>query len=115
MPVAIPGVNYLSGGQSLADACARLSAINRIYTSKGSGPTSLIHNNRSCSVGYCHTIECCVALSVLFINTNPYTNESQVNYGVSLAFLPTTHLTLLDHTLSNLSLHIVDDTIQTHL
>jgi len=35
MPVAIPGVNYLSGGQSLADACARLSAINRIYTSKG--------------------------------------------------------------------------------
>lgn len=30
MPAAIPGVNYLSGGQCLSDACARLSAINQI-------------------------------------------------------------------------------------
>lgn len=35
MPVAIPGVNYLSGGQTLADACARLSAINQVYTARG--------------------------------------------------------------------------------
>ena len=34
MPTAIPGVNYLSGGQSLEDCCARLSAINSIKTSK---------------------------------------------------------------------------------
>eukprot|EP00747_Dinoflagellata_sp_TGD_P167448 gnl/TRDRNA2_/TRDRNA2_191885_c0_seq1.p1 gnl/TRDRNA2_/TRDRNA2_191885_c0~~gnl/TRDRNA2_/TRDRNA2_191885_c0_seq1.p1 ORF type:complete len:489 (+),score=121.41 gnl/TRDRNA2_/TRDRNA2_191885_c0_seq1:53-1519(+) len=29
MPVAIPGVNYLSGGQNLEDASARLSAMNK--------------------------------------------------------------------------------------
>jgi len=29
MPVAIPGVNFLSGGQSLEDAAARLNAINK--------------------------------------------------------------------------------------
>lgn len=29
MPVAIPGVNYLSGGQNLEDAAARLSAMNK--------------------------------------------------------------------------------------
>jgi fructose-bisphosphate aldolase class I len=29
LPAAIPGVSYLSGGQSLSDACARLSAINK--------------------------------------------------------------------------------------
>jgi len=32
MPTAIPGVNYLSGGQSLTDALARLSAINAMKT-----------------------------------------------------------------------------------
>jgi fructose-bisphosphate aldolase class I len=32
MPTAIPGVNFLSGGQSLEDACARLSCINRMKT-----------------------------------------------------------------------------------
>ncbi|GAB5362094.1 hypothetical protein AAMO2058_000768800 [Amorphochlora amoebiformis] len=30
MPVSIPGVNYLSGGQSLEDAAARLSIINKL-------------------------------------------------------------------------------------
>ena len=34
LPTAIPGVNYLSGGQNLADACARLSAINKLKTDK---------------------------------------------------------------------------------
>ena len=32
MPTAISGVNFLSGGQTLVDACARLSAINRQKT-----------------------------------------------------------------------------------
>ena len=32
MPTAIQGVNFLSGGQSLEDATARLSAINRMKT-----------------------------------------------------------------------------------
>ena len=32
MPTAVPGVNFLSGGQSLEDACARLSCINRLKT-----------------------------------------------------------------------------------
>lgn len=34
MPTAIPGVNFLSGGQSLEDACGRLNAINRLRTAK---------------------------------------------------------------------------------
>lgn len=38
MPTAIPGVNFLSGGQSLEDSCARLSAINRI---KGNSPWNI--------------------------------------------------------------------------
>lgn len=33
-PTAMPGLNYLSGGQSLADAAARLSAINKAKTSR---------------------------------------------------------------------------------
>lgn len=37
-PVAMKGANYLSGGQSLEDAAARLSAINKI---KGKGPWNL--------------------------------------------------------------------------
>lgn len=38
MPVAIPGVNFLSGGQSLEDAAARLNAINKC---KGNSPWNL--------------------------------------------------------------------------
>uniref|UniRef100_A0A7S2HMU7 fructose-bisphosphate aldolase n=1 Tax=Zooxanthella nutricula TaxID=1333877 RepID=A0A7S2HMU7_9DINO len=38
MPVAIPGVNFLSGGQNLEDAAARLNAINR---TKGNSPWNL--------------------------------------------------------------------------
>ena len=38
LPVAIRSVNYLSGGQSLGDACARLSAINAI---KGNCPWNI--------------------------------------------------------------------------
>merc|ERR1711879_334412 len=38
MPVAIRGVNFLSGGQSLEDAAARLDAINKI---KGNSPWNL--------------------------------------------------------------------------
>ena len=34
MPAAIPGVNYLSGGQSLNDAAGRLNAINMAKNSK---------------------------------------------------------------------------------
>mmetsp|Transcript_23687 Transcript_23687/g.26137 ORF Transcript_23687/g.26137 Transcript_23687/m.26137 type:complete len:355 (+) Transcript_23687:48-1112(+) len=37
-PVAMKGANYLSGGQSLEDAAARLSAINK---NKGNGPWNL--------------------------------------------------------------------------
>lgn len=37
-PIAMPGANYLSGGQSLADAAARLSATNR---AKGNSPWNL--------------------------------------------------------------------------
>merc|ERR1712161_124614 len=37
-PVAMKGSNYLSGGQSLAEAAARLSAINKI---KGNSPWNL--------------------------------------------------------------------------
>lgn len=37
-PVAMKGANYLSGGQSLSDAAARLSAINQ---KKGKGPWNL--------------------------------------------------------------------------
>lgn len=37
-PVAMKGANYLSGGQSLEDAAARLSAINK---AKGKGPWNL--------------------------------------------------------------------------
>jgi len=35
LPVAIRTVNYLSGGQSLADAAARLDAINRLKAKRG--------------------------------------------------------------------------------
>lgn len=38
MPVAIPGVNFLSGGQNLEDAAARLNAINK---AKGNSPWNL--------------------------------------------------------------------------
>eukprot|EP00929_Paragymnodinium_shiwhaense_P000848 TRINITY_DN101053_c0_g1_i1.p1 TRINITY_DN101053_c0_g1~~TRINITY_DN101053_c0_g1_i1.p1 ORF type:complete len:489 (-),score=104.45 TRINITY_DN101053_c0_g1_i1:101-1483(-) len=38
MPAAIPGVNFLSGGQSLENAAARLSAINK---QKGNSPWNL--------------------------------------------------------------------------
>lgn len=38
MPVAIPGVNFLSGGQSLEDAAARLSTMNKL---KGNSPWNL--------------------------------------------------------------------------
>jgi len=38
MPPAMPGVNFLSGGQSLEDAAARLNAINR---AKGNSPWNL--------------------------------------------------------------------------
>ena len=34
-PVAMPGANFLSGGQTLPQAAARLSAMNKI---KGKGP-----------------------------------------------------------------------------
>ena len=34
MPTAIPGVNFLSGGQSFEDCCARLSAINKLKGKK---------------------------------------------------------------------------------
>uniref|UniRef100_A0A7S1UGC3 fructose-bisphosphate aldolase n=2 Tax=Phaeomonas parva TaxID=124430 RepID=A0A7S1UGC3_9STRA len=34
MPMAIPTINYLSGGQSLEDACARLSAMNKAKTNE---------------------------------------------------------------------------------
>ena len=37
-PVAMPGANFLSGGQSLGDAAARLSAMNRL---KGLTPWNL--------------------------------------------------------------------------
>lgn len=37
LPVAVGTVNYLSGGQSLADATARLDAINRLKAARG-GP-----------------------------------------------------------------------------
>lgn len=37
-PVAMPGANFLSGGQSLGDAAARLSAMNRL---KGPAPWNL--------------------------------------------------------------------------
>lgn len=33
MPAAMPGVNFLSGGQTLEDAAARLCAINRVRSS----------------------------------------------------------------------------------
>ena len=35
LPVACRTVNYLSGGQSLADAAGRLDAINRLKTARG--------------------------------------------------------------------------------
>jgi fructose-bisphosphate aldolase, class I len=35
LPVAVRTVNYLSGGQPLPDACARLDAINRLKTQRG--------------------------------------------------------------------------------
>ena len=35
LPVSIRTVNYLSGGQSLADASARLDAINKLKASRG--------------------------------------------------------------------------------
>jgi len=38
MPAAMPGVNFLSGGQSLEDAAARLNAINKY---KGNSPWNL--------------------------------------------------------------------------
>lgn len=38
MPAAMPGVNFLSGGQSLEDAAARLCAINQ---AKGNSPWNL--------------------------------------------------------------------------
>jgi fructose-bisphosphate aldolase class I len=38
MPVAIPGVNFLSGGQSLENAAARLNALNKV---KGNCPWNL--------------------------------------------------------------------------
>lgn len=34
MPAAMPGVNFLSGGQTLEDAAARLCAINQVGWSK---------------------------------------------------------------------------------
>ncbi|CAK0861435.1 unnamed protein product, partial [Prorocentrum cordatum] len=34
MPMAVPGVNYLSGGQSLEDAAARLDAMNKMKTNE---------------------------------------------------------------------------------
>ena len=37
-PVAMPGANFLSGGQSLEDAAARLSAMNKV---KGNSPWNL--------------------------------------------------------------------------
>jgi len=40
-PAAMPGANYLSGGQSLADAAARLSAINKFASSSGGCPWNL--------------------------------------------------------------------------
>ncbi|KAF8065898.1 Fructose-bisphosphate aldolase [Scenedesmus sp. PABB004] len=38
MPVAVRSANFLSGGQSLGDACARLSALNQ---KKGTFPVNL--------------------------------------------------------------------------
>ena len=35
LPVAVRTVNYLSGGQPLAEACARLDAINRLKAKRG--------------------------------------------------------------------------------
>ena len=35
LPVAVRTVNYLSGGQPLADACARLDAINKLKATRG--------------------------------------------------------------------------------
>ena len=35
LPVAITTVNYLSGGQPLADASARLDAINKLKIARG--------------------------------------------------------------------------------
>ncbi|CEM17675.1 unnamed protein product [Vitrella brassicaformis CCMP3155] len=40
-PVAMKGANYLSGGQDLTAAAARLNAINRLKKAKGSGPWNL--------------------------------------------------------------------------
>jgi len=37
----MPGANYLSGGQSLADAAARLSALNKFAKSSGGCPWNL--------------------------------------------------------------------------
>ena len=37
-PIAMPGANFLSGGQSLADAAARLDAMNK---AKGGAPWNL--------------------------------------------------------------------------
>merc|ERR1719261_1597764 len=41
MPVSIPGVNYLSGGQNLEDAAARLSEINKYAQTNGKCPWNL--------------------------------------------------------------------------
>merc|ERR1719217_1843293 len=41
MPVAIPGVNYLSGGQNLEDAAARLTEINKYAQTNGKCPWNL--------------------------------------------------------------------------
>jgi fructose-bisphosphate aldolase class I len=42
-PVAMKGCNYLSGGQDLATAAARLSAINKANTK---GPWNLVRSSR---------------------------------------------------------------------
>eukprot|EP00931_Biecheleriopsis_adriatica_P086330 TRINITY_DN61024_c0_g1_i1.p1 TRINITY_DN61024_c0_g1~~TRINITY_DN61024_c0_g1_i1.p1 ORF type:complete len:456 (+),score=103.46 TRINITY_DN61024_c0_g1_i1:52-1419(+) len=41
MPVAIRGVNFLSGGQCLEDAAARLDAMNKLKEAQGSCPWNL--------------------------------------------------------------------------
>lgn len=40
-PVSMKGANYLSGGQTLEDAAARLSAINRVKKETSKGPWNL--------------------------------------------------------------------------
>jgi fructose-bisphosphate aldolase class I len=76
-PVAMKGCNYLSGGQDLAAAAARLSAINKANTK---GPWNLVRSRR--------LLVSILLLSLLFFGSNnSLTSSCPILICLNIVFL----------------------------